>query len=222
MIPQYESFTFGDWLRAFRERHRISQQALGEQIGRNRNTLNKWENGRLPEDREDILLLEEALHLSPSETDVLLYTAQFPIKYHRSITEAFRSASAEIGYRSPGVFYTGYGGPENIYGYLLLKWPETRYELNRSELIIGRHPHDCNLVIPAAFTFVSRVHATIYCSQDHVYIEDKESKHGTFIDGERVMSRMQLQVGQHLLLGGRLPRSEVCVLEFSLQPTSTK
>jgi pSer/pThr/pTyr-binding forkhead associated (FHA) protein len=89
------------------------------------------------------------------------------------------------------------------------------------KIIIGRHPAECTLVVPAELTRVSRVHAAVYPVQEDVYVEDLNSRNGTYIDGVRVTERARLQPGQHLLLGGGAPFSKVCVLQFMLVPSST-
>ena len=209
MVPTHQAFTFGELLKGYRLRNGVSQTELAARIGKHRNTITNWENGEYrPEDRADILLLEHELHLSPAEVDTLLYGAQFPLEYYARRTEPTTSARTE----------------DKSYGYLRLKQSgqvDKYYELKGTTLRIGRHPHECQLVIPDRFLYVSRIHAIIYCEAGQVSIEDANSKHGTFIDGVRLATRTRLAAGQYVLLGGRSPRAEVGVLEFSLQPAST-
>lgn len=225
MVPTHKAFVFGELLRGFRERFGISQQALGDQIGVGRNTISAWERGGMPKYRDRICLLEDELHLSEKELDLLLYAASYPLEYHSSITEAWPAAGTE------SLFNRQIGRQQSAdhsiqpYGYLHMKGgidDEKYFALKDATLIIGRNPAKCHLVIPDKFTRVSRVHAAITWDGTNAYIEDIGSKNYTFVDNEQVKERKPLQPGQLIFLGGWLPSATVCVLEFSLLPYPTE
>lgn len=69
-----EQYTFSELLRQFRGRERVSQQELADKLAIHRNTIGAWERGdNLPASRAIVLELAKALHLSPKDTDHLLY-----------------------------------------------------------------------------------------------------------------------------------------------------
>ena len=93
MFEKYRYFTFGDLLRSFRQRHGMTQEQLGYQMHRHRNTIGGWERDRLPVAREDILLLETTeLNLLKEEIDLLLYKAGYPVEYGTPIAEQLSTA----------------------------------------------------------------------------------------------------------------------------------
>lgn len=113
---------------------------------------------------------------------------------------------------------------EKVCGYLRMEWREPEPKtvvIQENKLTIGRHP-DCTLRVPLQFERVSRVHAAIYPLDGDVYIEDLDSKNGTYIDGRKVDAPSRLRFGQHILLGADAPLKDVCVIEFLQTPSSTK
>jgi adenylate cyclase len=74
---------------------------------------------------------------------------------------------------------------------------EKIYELS-SDTIIGRDP-SCGIVI--ADPAISRTHAKITVSEDACWVEDLESKAGTFVNGQRVDVRVELLEGDLLRVG---------------------
>ena len=64
--------------------------------------------------------------------------------------------------------------------------------------VLGR---DANADVCVDDTTVSRRHATITIDAHDVFIEDLDSKNGTFVDGEKVNGTMPLRDGQTVLLG---------------------
>jgi transcriptional regulator with XRE-family HTH domain len=96
-------FTFGDYLRGFRTRQDISQASLADQLGGiHRNTINKWERGGRPKYREDVLLLETELGLSPDEIDLLLHLAGFVPKYDANVARFYSSDGVNAALPQPG------------------------------------------------------------------------------------------------------------------------
>ncbi len=59
--------------------------------------------------------------------------------------------------------------------------------IERSPFLIGRSPQ-CDLILPASY--VSRNHAQITVDGMKVILEDTQSSHGTFVNGERVSRRL--------------------------------
>src|SRR5262245_37948178 len=59
-----------------------------------------------------------------------------------------------------------------------------RIPLNGDRLVLGRNP-DCQVVIP--ITSVSREHAAIVVRQGRYYIEDLQSRNGTFVNNQQIM-----------------------------------
>ena len=57
-------------------------------------------------------------------------------------------------------------------------------------MVLGRNP-DCHVVIPV--TSVSREHAHILRVQDRFYIEDMQSRNGTFVNNQPITARTQLK-----------------------------
>jgi sigma-B regulation protein RsbU (phosphoserine phosphatase) len=62
--------------------------------------------------------------------------------------------------------------------------------LDSDKFILGRNP-DCDIVIAA--TSVSREHAQIIRVQNRYYIEDKQSRNGTYINNQAITTRTPLQ-----------------------------
>jgi serine phosphatase RsbU (regulator of sigma subunit)/pSer/pThr/pTyr-binding forkhead associated (FHA) protein len=62
--------------------------------------------------------------------------------------------------------------------------------LDGDKFVLGRNP-DCAIVIPV--TSVSREHAVITRVNNRFFIEDKQSRNGTFVNSQAVTSRTQLK-----------------------------
>jgi len=65
----------------------------------------------------------------------------------------------------------------------------SRSVLNRSPFLVGRQS-DNHLILRD--NRVSRIHARITCEGGDYYLEDLQSRHGTFINGEKVVTRRRL------------------------------
>jgi transcriptional regulator with XRE-family HTH domain len=64
---------FGEVLKAFRKKRKISQQTLSEKLGVHFNTISKWERGIcLPDSRGMVLEVAKQLRLNEPETRQLL------------------------------------------------------------------------------------------------------------------------------------------------------
>ena len=78
--------------------------------------------------------------------------------------------------------------------------PATRYAIDRDRAIIGRNS-DCD--VPLDVAAVSRRHAAIVRERDDFFVEDLESRNGTFLNDERVVKRAPLRDGDQLLICGQ-------------------
>ncbi len=69
--------------------------------------------------------------------------------------------------------------------------------------VIGRHP-DCEIVIPGAYSHVSRQHALIGCRQDDLWIQDLGSSGGSSLNGVPLLpdSETRAVIGDRLSLAG--------------------
>ncbi len=81
--------------------------------------------------------------------------------------------------------------------------PATRYAIDRDRAIIGRNS-DCD--VPLDVAAVSRRHAAIVRERDNFFVEDLESRNGTFLNDERVVKRAPLRDGDKLLICGQTLR----------------
>jgi serine phosphatase RsbU (regulator of sigma subunit)/pSer/pThr/pTyr-binding forkhead associated (FHA) protein len=79
----------------------------------------------------------------------------------------------------------------------------TRYDLDQSVIILGRHP-ECDVILDAGA--VSRQHARIVRRGDDLQLEDLKSRNGTYLNGHLIS-------GATTLSDGDLVR--ICDLEFS-------
>lgn len=82
-MDNVETNIFGTLLKQFRQRSKLTQEALAFKIGKkSRGNIQTWENSVfLPSDRETVLTLARALRLTEDETDKLLLAAHYPQEY---------------------------------------------------------------------------------------------------------------------------------------------
>jgi len=80
--------------------------------------------------------------------------------------------------------------------------PGQLYSLDGESSILGRHP-ECDIVLDAAA--VSRQHARILKFEGNFYVEDLNSRNGTFVNGRQVIQRQQLNEGDEV---------QICDLSF--------
>ena len=83
--------------------------------------------------------------------------------------------------------------------------------LESDRAVLGRHP-DCDVVLDAAS--VSRQHAQITRDGGDFFIEDLHSRNGTFVNGQLVQDRQQLQDGD------RLKICDLSLAFFNEQPSA--
>lgn len=81
--------------------------------------------------------------------------------------------------------------------------------MDMSEIKIGRKVEDAiDICVPESYGKVSRVHARIYKNNDGLFIEDLESRNGTFIKGKsNPISKTKIFAGQTLLFGDDDPNT---------------
>ncbi|MDZ4784240.1 MAG: SpoIIE family protein phosphatase [Planctomycetia bacterium] len=73
--------------------------------------------------------------------------------------------------------------------------PGQIFALERESSVLGRHP-DCDIVLDVQA--VSRQHAKILRSGADFYVEDMESRNGTFVNGEKIEARRLLRDNDRL------------------------
>lgn len=82
--------------------------------------------------------------------------------------------------------------------------PQTRFPLSNDPMILGRgHPP---LFLRAHA--VSRVHARIVCRENQFFIEDLNSRHGTWVNGLRISSETELKNQDRIRLSNYVLRFE--------------
>jgi hypothetical protein len=94
--------------------------------------------------------------------------------------------------------------------------------LDQDEMTIGRSPEVGLMLDPNAYPLVSRQHATISRRANAVILTDLESKHGTWVNGERVNNTagQMLKPGDQIILGTcntqKEPGHGACTLIYRL------
>ncbi len=83
-----------------------------------------------------------------------------------------------------------------------------RYDLSQARSVMGRHP-DCDVVIEVGA--VSRHHAQIAAEDQHFYVEDLQSRNGTFLNDLPIEERQRLRNGD---------RIRVCDVSFTFHDQS--
>lgn len=79
-----------------------------------------------------------------------------------------------------------------------LEWDGGLIALAEGEYLLGRHPAS---VVPNASETVSRRHALLRIGGGQVVLEDLGSRHGTFVDGQRLEAPRPLADGDSFQLG---------------------
>lgn len=73
--------------------------------------------------------------------------------------------------------------------------PGRVFPLDKDTIVLGRHP-ECDIVVDLGA--VSRQHAKIVTAQGDSFVEDLNSRNGTFVNDERVEGRRKLKQGDEL------------------------
>ena len=79
----------------------------------------------------------------------------------------------------------------------------TPYEIVGGETVVGRHP-ECHIQLQS--NMISRRHAQVVKDGDSYFVEDLGSGNGTFLNGKRLESRVQLKHDDRIKLGPLLLR----------------
>jgi hypothetical protein len=103
------------------------------------------------------------------------------------------------------------------------------FGLDRDQVLLGRDADNCAITIPQVYAYVGRIHSRIMRSAQGIFIQDRGSKNGTYVDGHRLekSKSKRLELGHRITLGGVVHGPKVCLLEFSLArpepgPTETR
>ena len=86
--------------------------------------------------------------------------------------------------------------------------PGELFALESESVVLGRRP-DCDMVLEIGT--VSRQHARITRVDDYYYVEDLNSRNGTFLNGQLISGRQRLSEGDRL---------KICDLEFGFHFTT--
>ena len=81
--------------------------------------------------------------------------------------------------------------------------PATRFAIDGERSIIGRS-NDCE--VPLDVAAVSRRHAAVLRAEGRFFIEDLESRNGTYLNEQRIVDRTPLRDGDELLICGQTIR----------------
>jgi sigma-B regulation protein RsbU (phosphoserine phosphatase) len=81
--------------------------------------------------------------------------------------------------------------------------PATRFTISNDRAVIGRSS-DCD--VPLDVAAVSRRHAAVLRERDRFFVEDLESRNGTFLNEQRVVTRTPLRDGDQLVICGQMLR----------------
>lgn len=110
----------------------------------------------------------------------------------------------------------GEGEPAGAGQRLWIETEASRVELSEGENVLGRGEH---LAARVDGPGVSRRHARILVQNGRATLEDLESKNGTFLDGQRVVSPRALEDGATIRLGRR---ASVVFRTDAADPTETE
>jgi len=91
------------------------------------------------------------------------------------------------------------------------------YKLEQEEILIGRDPNACTLVIPGSYPLVSRKHARMLRTPDGVILEDVGSSHGILLNGMLVKDRVFVHSNAIITLGSS-NNPNPCQLQFTKDP----
>jgi pSer/pThr/pTyr-binding forkhead associated (FHA) protein len=81
--------------------------------------------------------------------------------------------------------------------------------LTKTVTVIGRAQGGADVVVPDD-GLVSRQHAAIIWSQGEFFLEDLQSKNGTFVNGQRISSTVKLAPMQPFQFGSYVARLRIC------------
>jgi pSer/pThr/pTyr-binding forkhead associated (FHA) protein len=85
-----------------------------------------------------------------------------------------------------------------------------RYPLVRDSAVLGRDPA-CDVIVDASA--VSRRHARVFRQNDKFFVEDLNSRNGTFVNGQQVLTPRELADVQEFV-GERPQADDMCLICF--------
>jgi pSer/pThr/pTyr-binding forkhead associated (FHA) protein len=86
-------------------------------------------------------------------------------------------------------------------GLVNLKEPEDLFLLRKDDILIGRHPPEPGIDLQLPEVLINRQHARITHVDGAYWIEDLQSRNGTFLNGTRIVQRTMLQDGDVIAIG---------------------
>ena len=81
--------------------------------------------------------------------------------------------------------------------FLIRKSTKEQFHLTKAVTKVGRSRENVDIYITDN-TSIGRVHATLYLQNGRVFIEDQQSKNGTFLNGHRVVGQEEVTPGSNL------------------------
>jgi pSer/pThr/pTyr-binding forkhead associated (FHA) protein len=90
--------------------------------------------------------------------------------------------------------------PKPLVAPIVVNCAGLEHELRTGSLLIGRLP-ECDVIIDEAL--VSRMHARVYAGNEGVTLEDLHSTNGVFLNGQRIVHAVALNVGDRALIGNQ-------------------
>jgi DNA-binding winged helix-turn-helix (wHTH) protein len=115
----------------------------------------------------------------------------------RVVTEV-RKALGDASYvRTVARYGYAFAGPAEGGAAFFLVADDREYPLPEGETLVGRGP-EC--AVRLAASGVSRVHAGIRVRDGHAWIEDRESKNGTWVNGKRIGEPVELAEGDDVFV----------------------
>lgn len=72
---------------------------------------------------------------------------------------------------------------------------KSKYDMKKKEVFIGRDPSQCDLIITTD-KYLGKRHARFFIEGGKLYVEDLESKNGTYVEDEKVQGICEVVLGK--------------------------
>lgn len=72
---------------------------------------------------------------------------------------------------------------------------EVTFEMKKQEMYIGRDPEQCDLVI-SSDKYLGRRHARFYTENEKIFVEDLDTKNGTYVDNKKITGSCEVALGK--------------------------